>query len=279
MTAGNPVVEAVLKRDRNIVLAGLTAVILLAAAYLVNMAQSYDKAVKLLFSVCISGDVSVADMGNMPIFEHTSHINNGFLTLFAMWAVMQVAMMSPTAVPMILMHTKIQRNRYPDESPFIPTAIFFSGYIIVWAGFSAAIAAVQLILQSSALLSPQMASTSPWLAGGILIAAGLFQFSKLKEVCLNGCRSPVTYFMLEWREGNSGALLMGLKHGLHCVGCCWVLMALLFVAGVMNLLWMSIITMFVLLEKAMPKGELFGKIGGVGMVIWGIALIVLGQVY
>jgi len=277
----NPIAEAVLRRDRNIVLAGLTAVILLAAVYLVNMAQSYDKAVKVLLSICVSGDraMALSDMGNSPIFEHTAHVNNGFLTLFAMWAVMQFAMMSPTAVPMILMHTKIQRNRYPDETPYLQTVIFFAGYIIVWTGFSAGIAAAQIFLQSSALLTPQMSAASPWLAGGILIAAGLFQFSKLKEVCLNGCRSPVTYFMLEWREGNFGALQMGLKHGLHCVGCCWVLMALLFVAGVMNLLWMAVITVFVLLEKVMPKGELFGKVGGVGMVIWGAVLIILGQVH
>jgi predicted metal-binding membrane protein len=123
-----------------------------------------------------------------------------------------------------------------------------------------------------------MASASPWLAGGILIAAGLFQFSKLKEACLSQCRSPVTYFMLEWREGNTGALRMGLKHGVHCVGCCWVLMALLFVAGVMNLLWMALITVFVLIEKVMPRGELFGRVGGVGMVIWGIGIIVMGMV-
>jgi predicted metal-binding membrane protein len=121
----------------------------------------------------------------------------------------------------------------------------------------------------------QMASTSHWLSGGILIAAGLFQFSGLKEACLSQCRSPVTYFMLEWREGNTGALRMGLKHGVHCVGCCWVLMGLLFMAGVMNLLWMAVITGFVLLEKVMPKGDIFGRVGGVGMVIWGICLIVL----
>ena len=145
----------------------------------------------------------------------------------------------------------------------------------MWVVFSAVFALVQMILQSSALLSPQMASASPWLAGGILVAAGLFQFSKLKEVCLNECRSPVTYFMLEWREEKTGALLMGLKHGIHCVGCCWVLMALLFVAGVMNLLWMGLVTAFVLTEKVTPKGDIFGRVGGVGMMIWGIFLILL----
>jgi predicted metal-binding membrane protein len=255
----NPIAEAVIKRDRNIILAGLSAIILVTAIYTANMAYSFD-------------EISLAMLQH---YNHTVHGGDSFLNLFIMWAVMQIAMMSPTAIPMILMHTKVERSRHPDHSPVIATALFFLGYIIVWVVFSAVFALVQMALQSSALLSPQMASTSPWLAGGILIAAGLFQFSKLKEVCLNECRSPVTYFMLEWREGNNGALLMGLKHGIHCVGCCWVLMALLFVAGVMNLLWMALITAFVLVEKVTTKGDIFGRVGGVGMLIWGIFLILL----
>jgi predicted metal-binding membrane protein len=257
--ATNQIAEAVVKRDRNIVIAGLSAVIFIAAIYTINMAQSY-------------GGMSVAMLQHQ---NHTGYSNDSFLNLFTMWTVMQIAMMSPTAVPMILMHAKVERSRHPEQSPVIATTLFFLGYIIVWVVFSAVFAIIQMVLQSSALLSPQMSSANPWLAGGILIAAGLFQFSKLKEVCLNECRSPVTYFMLEWREGNTGALLMGLKHGVHCVGCCWVLMALLFVAGVMNLLWMSLITVFVLIEKVMPKGDIFGRVGGVGMLIWGIFLILL----
>lgn len=258
----NPIAEAVIKRDRNIILVGLTTIVLVTAIYTVNMAHSY-------------GEISVAMLQH---HNYTGHGGDSFLNLFIMWTVMQIAMMSPTAVPMILMHTKVERSRHPEQSPVVATALFFLGYIIVWVVFSGIFAIVQMVLQSSALLSSQMASMSPWLAGGILIAAGLFQFSKLKEVCLNECRSPVTYFMLEWREGNIGALLMGLKHGVHCVGCCWVLMALLFVAGVMNLLWMAIITAFVLIEKVMPKGDTFGRVGGAGLAIWGIVLIVLAQV-
>jgi predicted metal-binding membrane protein len=258
----NPVADAVIRRDRTIILAGLAAIILAAAIYTVRMAQTY---------------------GGMPAtilhqHDHAGQGSDSFLILFTMWAVMMVAMMSPTAVPMVLMHTKVERHRHPEQTPFVPTTIFFMGYILVWAAFSAVLALGQMLLQSTALLSPGMASASPWLAGGILIAAGLFQFSKLKEACLSQCRSPVTYFMLEWREGNTGALRMGLKHGVHCVGCCWVLMALLFVAGVMNLLWMALITVFVLIEKVMPRGELFGRVGGVGMVIWGIGIIVMGMV-
>ena len=254
------IVDAVVKRDRNIVLAGLSAVILIAAIYTINMAQTFNGMAATM----------------LHQHDHAAHGGDNFLNLFIMWTVMQVAMMSPTAIPMILMHTKVERTRNPERSPVLRTAIFMLGYIVIWAVFSAAFAGIQMLLQATALLSPAMASASPWLAGGILIAAGLFQFSKLKEVCLTQCRSPVTYFMLEWREGDSGAFLMGVKHGVHCVGCCWVLMALLFVAGVMNLLWMAIITAFVLIEKLTPKGDVFGRISGVGMTIWGVTIILLG---
>lgn len=256
----NPVAEAVLRRDRNIVMAGLAAIIIVAVIVTIDMAQYHNSLAAAMLD---------------HHHGHASETTDGFWHLFSMWTVMQIAMMSPTAVPMILMHTKVERNRYPERSPIQRSTIFTFGYILVWTAFSAVFACVQILLQSVSLLTPSMASASPWLAGGILIAAGLFQFSKLKEVCLNGCRSPVTYFMLEWRDGNSGALKMGLKHGVHCVGCCWVLMALLFVAGVMNLLWMAIITTFVLLEKVLPKGDVLGRAGGVGMIVWGIILMLL----
>lgn len=256
----NPIADAVIRRDRNIVLAGLAAIVLVAVMYTINMAQA-------------SGDMASTMMHQ---HDHAPQGIDSFWSLFVMWTVMQVAMMSPTAVPMILMHTKVERSRHPDRSPVGRTTIFFLGYVIVWTTFSAVLALVQAALQSSALLLPRMAGVSPWLAGGVLVAAGLFQFSRLKEVCLSHCRSPVTYFMLEWRTGRSGALLMGLKHGLYCAGCCWALMLLLFVAGVMNLLWMAVITALVLIEKVLPNGALIGRIAGAGMVIWGIGLIVLG---
>jgi len=179
---------------------------------------------------------------------------------------------------MVLMHTKVERHRHPEQTPFIPTTLFFMGYILVWMAFSVVLTLGQTFLQFTAMLSPKMASSSPWLAGGILIAAGLFQFSKLKEACLSQCRSPVTYFMLEWREGNIGALRMGVKHGVYCVGCCWILMTLLFVAGVMNLLWMALITAFVLAEKVVPRGDLIVRLAGIGMIVWGIGLIVMTMV-
>jgi predicted metal-binding membrane protein len=128
-------------------------------------------------------------------------------------------------------------------------------------------------LHEAALLSPAMAATSPLLSGGLLIVAGVFQWTPLKHACLKGCRSPLSFLMSEWREGASGALVMGLRHGAYCVGCCWVLMALLFVAGVMNLLWVAVIALFVMAEKILAKGELFGRIGGIAMIAAGVALV------
>lgn len=256
----NNVAHAAIKRDRNIVLVGLAAVIFVATVYTVHMASHFGR------------PIDVALM-------HSTHVvqtgRNSFLMLFSMWAVMQVAMMSPTAVPMILMHGKIERHRNPQKLPFFRIGLFFSGYIMLWGVFSLVFALLQMGIQSTALLSPDMASTSPWLSGGILIAAGLFQFSHLKQACLKQCRSPVTYLMTEWRNGSGGALLMGLKHGAHCVGCCWIIMALLFVAGVMNLFWMAAITAFVLIEKLAPNGDYFGRVVGIGLIIWGLSLILI----
>jgi len=255
----NNVTQAVVQRDRKIVLSGLAAVILLTTVYTVYMARELHVPV---------------DMAMMP----TAHISltghNDFLLLFTMWAVMQVAMMSPTAVPMILMYSKIERHNQPQRFPFFRISLFFMGYLILWAVFSSVFALLQMGMHSASLLSPTMATNNPWLSGGILIAAGLFQFSSLKQACLKQCRSPVTYLMTEWRGGRGGALLMGLRHGLHCVGCCWIIMALLFVAGVMNLFWMAAITAFVLIEKLTARGENFGRIVGVGLIIWGILIIV-----
>src|ERR1700690_3554352 len=176
---------------------------------------------------------------------------------------MMVAMMIPSAAPMILTFAMVNRKRREQERPFVPTGIFLLGYLAVWTGFSALAAVAQWILHARALLSPMMVSTSPILGGGLLIAAGIFQWTPLKNACLTHCRSPLGFLMTDWREGRWGALFMGLKHGAYCAGCCWILMALLFVAGVMNLWWIAIIAVLVLLEKVAPKGFGVGKIAGV----------------
>jgi len=197
------------------------------------------------------------------------------LPLFLMWAEMMVAMMIPSAAPMILTFAMVNRERRKQKLPFVPTGIFLLGYLAVWTGFSALAAVAQWILHARALLSPMMVSTSALLGGVLLIVAGVFQWTPLKNACLTHCRSPLSFLMMDWREGKWGAFFMGLKHGAYCTGCCWFLMALLFVAGVMNVWWIAIIALFVLLEKVVPEGLGVGKVAGVLLVAWGVWMALL----
>jgi predicted metal-binding membrane protein len=252
--------EAVLKRDRLIVLGGLVSITGLAWAYIGYLAWEMGHM-----------DMSM-DMA-MPRMQTWSALELGLL--FIMWAVMMVAMMVPSAAPMLLMFTTINRRRCAQQQPYVPTVVFLGGYLLVWVGFSVLALLVQWGLHSAALLSPMMVSTSPILGGLLLLAAGSFQWTPLKYTCLTRCRSPLGFLMTDWREGHRGALIMGLRHGIYCLGCCWFLMALLFVAGVMNLLWVATIAAFVLVEKVAPRGDLVGRVTGGVLVIAG--LVMLGQ--
>lgn len=197
----------------------------------------------------------------------------GVLLLFVMWTVMMVAMMVPSAAPMVLAFLTVNQRRQSAGRQYVPVGIFLAGYLAIWTAYSAVATLAQWGLHKAALLSPAMVATSPFLNGGILIAAGVFQWTPLKHRCLKGCRSPLSFLMSEWREGKAGAFMMGLRHGSYCVGCCWILMALLFVAGVMNLLWVAVIALFVLAEKSLPRGELFGRATGVAFVAAGVAVM------
>ena len=197
-----------------------------------------------------------------------------FGLMFVMWAVMMTAMMVPTASPMILIFARVNRNRKEQDKPYASTGIFLAGYVVVWSGFALGATAAQWGLSSLALLSPMMVSTSAYLGGGLLIAAGLFQWSPIKYACLSKCRTPLGFIMAEWRDGRGGAIVMGLRHGSYCLGCCWVLMGLLFVLGVMNLLWIAALSAFVLIEKVSPRGYTVSRITGVGLVGWGLYLVI-----
>ena len=197
------------------------------------------------------------------------------LLTWVMWAVMLVAMMTPSAAPMILMFATVNRRHRGQQGPVVPTTVFLLGYLLVWGGFSVVATLAQWGLHTAALLSPMMVSTSPMLGGLLLLAAGIFQWTPLKSTCLTQCRSPLGFLLTEWREGTWGALVMGFRHGMYCVGCCWVLMALLFVAGVMNLLWVAAIAALVLVEKVLPRGKLVGRVAGGVLLLAG--LVLLGQ--
>ena len=248
--------QSLIRRDRIVVLAGLVGVVALSWLYLIYLAN----------------DMQSMDMDmSMPRMQTWTPID--FILMFVMWTVMMVGMMVPSATPMLLTFTAFSRRKNEGHSPLLPTALFLLGYLLVWTGFSLVATLAQWILHSAALLSPMMVSNSAVLGGVIFILAGIFQWTPLKHACLRYCRTPLGFFMTEWREGARGALVMGLLHGRSCVGCCWLIMALLFVAGVMNLLWVAVITGFVLLEKVVPQGEWVARIAGLIFVVWGIWLI------
>jgi predicted metal-binding membrane protein len=252
--------EALLRRDRLVVGAGLAALVVASWLYLLHMATMSDMAMH----------AAMPGMA-MPAMYAWSWAEVGALVV--MWTVMMVAMMTPSAAPMILMFAAIHRRRQAEGRPAVPTAIFVLGYLAIWTVFSVVAALAQAGLHAAALLSPAMAATSPALAGGLLVAAGLFQLTPLKRACLAACRSPLSFLMTRWREGAGGAFAMGVRHGLYCLGCCWALMALLFVAGVMNVLWVAAIAVAVLVEKVVPRGDLVGRLAGVVLLAVGVALI------
>ena len=175
--------------------------------------------------------------------------------MFLMWWVMMIAMMLPSASPMILLFAALNRKKREKGSDFVPTSIFALSYLIAWVGFSLSAVALQWGFERMTLLSPLLVVDSAMLGGALLLVAGVYQMTPLKRACLRHCRSPLHFLTRHWRRGQQGALVMGLQHGSYCVGCCWVLMGLLFFGGVMNLYWIAGLALFVLLEKSISAGH------------------------
>lgn len=248
---------AALRRDRLIVVAALATLAALAWLYLAHTAAGMTTHAGMAMPMASPWDA-----------EETA-------SLAVMWIVMMIAMMVPSVTPVILLFAGVSRRRRIQGVLAAPVSVFILGYLLAWTGYAVLAAVTQAALHSAALLSPSMASVSPLLGGAILILAGVYQWLPLKGACLAHCRSPLGFFSTEWREGVSGALQMGFRHGSYCVGCCWALMALLFVAGVMNLLWVALIAGFVLAEKVVPNGPLLGRITGVALAGYGLGVLAL----
>jgi predicted metal-binding membrane protein len=246
-------IERVLKRDRVIVTAGLS---LVAAA-------------SLLYILAGAGMDMAGGMMSAPADWSAGYA----LLMFFMWWIMMVAMMVPSAAPMILLFAAVHRKSAGSANPNIPTLIFTSGYLAVWGGFSVAAVALQWFLTSVHLLSPMLEGTSLVLGGLLLVAAGIYQLTPLKEACLRHCRSPMHIVMSRWRPGTLGAIRMGCEHGVFCLGCCWVLMGLLFYGGVMNLAWIGGLAVYVLIEKLAPMGDKIGRYAGGLLIVWGAAVL------
>ncbi len=255
------------QRERWIITAALVGIAAVAWAYMIYEARAMN-----VTGMCACLGMAMGGEGGVAAAWPLSSL----LPLFLMWAGMMVAMMLPSAMPMILTFATVSRNRRQQGRLYVPAAVFVSGYIIVWTIFSALVAIAQWLLHRAALLSPGMASTSAWLGGLLLLAAGIFQFTPLKHSCLAHCRAPLEFIMAHWREGSAGALRMGLEHGIFCTGCCWALMCLLFVLGVMNIYWIAALTLLVGLEKIIPRGFWLSSATGLILSAWGAIVIVRG---
>ncbi len=247
---GRSALEAALLRDRWLVGGSLAVAVLLAWAWIVPMA------IDMYGSMSGSAAWMMAPQDSL----------RGDLLLFAMWLVMMCGMMLPSATPALLIYAAVIRRSEQNAGAAARVYAFAGGYLVAWTAFSLIATLVQRALADQLLLSPMLELRSPVLGGGLLVAAGIYQLTPVKQTCLRSCQSPVSFITSHWRPGRAGAWRMGLEHGLYCLGCCWALMLLLFVGGVMNLVWIAAITIFVLLERLFPAWVRGGRLSGILLI-------------
>ena len=247
--------ERALRRDRHVVVAGLAFIILAAWLFILTGAG-----------------MGAPSSSAGPMMSPT-WTPGYFVLMLVMWWVMMVAMMLPSAAPMVLLFATVNRKSRERDRPYVPTGYFAAGYLAAWGGFSMVAILLQWGLEQLTLLSPTMRTTSLYLGATLLIAAGVYQLTPLKHACLRHCRSPLHFISHQWRQGTAGAFRMGLEHGLFCLGCCWVLMVLLFYGGVMNLWWIAGLALYVLIEKLFPLGARLGRYAGGLLILWGAAVL------
>lgn len=283
--------ERLLRRDRAITLTGLALLCVLAWIYVASGAGMGVSAWRMTtFSLFPHAEMrpapaatpdAMADMPGMAPMQAAPAPAQGpapaFLLLLAMWWIMMIAMMAPSAAPTVLLYARVYRHAAAQgqlAQHMAPTGHFVAGYLLVWLAFAAMAASLKGMLAQAGFVSEMMmGSQSRWLSGGLLIAAGLYELSPLKGLCLDHCRSPTAFLTAHWRPGAWGAARLGVLHGAYCVGCCWALMALLFVGGVMNLLWIAALSVIVLVEKLAPSGVWVGRGLGVALIVWGGATL------
>lgn len=254
--------EAVLRRDRIVFVCGLIVVVFLAWAWVLSGAGMDMSATEMTAMAGMDG----------RMMQQAIWTPGYALLMFSMWWIMMIAMMLPSASPLLFLYLRVTRKSKGNEDTLVPASVLAGGYIAAWGFFSAAAVALQWALETNRLLSPMLETTNIWLGAVILIAAGLWQLTPMKTVCLRHCRTPLGFLVQHWRLGRWGAFRMGLEHGAYCLGCCWFLMALLFFGGVMNLFWIAGLAVFVLLEKTVPYGHWLSRAAGIALVCWGLAL-------
>jgi predicted metal-binding membrane protein len=271
--------EQVLRRDRAIVIGALAVLTALAWAYTIWLANSMDMGGMGMPKPPDMGmpmpQASGMGMGTMlaPAFKQWTATD--FVVMFVMWAVMMVGMMTPSAAPMILIYARVSRQQALHGKPLAGAGFFAGGYLLAWTVFSLAATIGQWLLEGAALLTHMGAATSDVLGAIVLITAGLFQWTPAKNACLKHCQSPLSFILqYGFRHDAWGSLSLGFRHGIFCIGCCWALMALLFVGGVMNIAWIVGLAIFVLLEKVVPLGRILSRTAGAGLLAWGAWLLI-----
>jgi predicted metal-binding membrane protein len=269
-----PTETAVLRRDRIAVILALTLLTALAWSYLLWLSAD------MAMGGMDMGDIRMIPSGmGLMVPAHTPWRALEFAFVFAMWTVMMVGMMTPSATPMILMYARLGRQTEARGRPLAATVWFTAGYILVWVAFALLATLVQWALERTALLDSWMASTSNVLAGLVFVAAGSYQWTRLKDVCLAQCQMPFAFLMRHggFRRDAPGSLVLGLRHGAYCVGCCWVLMTLLLVGGVMNVLWIALLALLIILEKVTSFGRPIAHLAGIVLVVAGAWLFSMGM--
>ncbi len=275
--------ELVLRRDRQVVTLVLVTVITASWLYVLGGAGTGMYPHEMAVFVPVQIDMEPSIPGTASMLMSPATWTPGYtLLMFWMWWLMMIAMMLPSAAPMVLLHAAVTRKglaRADDVGLNAPSqrlrsarTAFIAGYLVIWGAFSLVAVVAQWALERAELFSAMMMSTSQFLGAGLLLAAGLWQLTPLKTVCLRHCRSPISFLSSHWRPGVGGAFRMGIEHGVFCLGCCWFLMALLFYGGVMNLIWIIGLALFVLAEKMLPAGVAFGRVTGLLLIAWGVWL-------
>jgi predicted metal-binding membrane protein len=267
--------EAAVRRDRLVVAASLGLLFLLAWLFLLHLAARMETMTGMtarMMGVRVDDGLAALLRGALsPGAAALADASVNLVLVTLMWAVMMVGMMLPSAAPTILLFAALERKRGSPVGGRVGP--FVAGYFAVWSAFSIAAASVQTLLAQAGLVSMRMAATSAILAGVIFVAAGVYELTPLKDRCLAHCRSPLEWIPHHMRPGAAGAFRMGVEHGAYCVGCCWLLMLLLFVGGVMNLVWVAVIAALVLAQKIIPGGRVLARLGGVAFVLGGVVLI------
>ena len=249
------------------VVAGLLLLVALSAwAFTVHQAMMMDE-----MEAAMWRDMNMSMNGMEPSWTAADAA-----LMLVMWSAMMAAMMVPGASPMVAAFATINRRRRQRSAPYVPTAVFLLGYLVVWVGFSAVATALQWLLQATGLLTTMMQSASHYWSAALFLAAGLYQFSPLKERCLAFCRTPDSFILSEWRDGAIGGAIMGLRHGLFCLGCCAALMVLLFAVAVMDLRWVAALTVLVTAEKLLPGARFWRLVIGIGLLATGVGFAIAG---